>query len=423
MDSVVTEAVSQYPNILWWQVWNFMSIENGKCEFDERNIINLKGYNDSGKSAMLNALKVALFNSNPTKQVSFIQDDKEYFRVLIAFSDGVQILRDKYINGQSLYEMYKDGKCIYSSKNGNALTRITEVPKPIADYLGLIMYDGACLNARACFEKQIGVQTTGSENYKMFNAVLKSEEIATAGILLNNDKNKLASDIDATDYELQAQKRALGDAEKLTDDMITYLKSHDSTLDTFISATSELETMANLSNMLDSVRILPEMSIVNVSQLTDLISISNIIASMSNITITPEMGIVDNTKLKDLLEISSLSEKVNGVVITPQVSSIDFKQLSSLLSLVDLASTYDAIKVAPEVSSIESEQLSDLAIINKMVEDLAFYTSEISTNDSRLSVLADELGKLQTEVANHGVKMIKCPGCGRIFSQDEQHVH
>ena len=73
-----------------------LPVGHGKCEFDERNIINLKGYNDSGKSAMLNALKVALCNANPTKQVGFIQDDKDYFRVLVTFSDGVQILRDNY---------------------------------------------------------------------------------------------------------------------------------------------------------------------------------------------------------------------------------------------------------------------------------------------------------------------------------------
>ena len=41
-----------YSRLEFWEVWNFMSIEHGKCEFDERGIINIKGYNDSGKSAM-----------------------------------------------------------------------------------------------------------------------------------------------------------------------------------------------------------------------------------------------------------------------------------------------------------------------------------------------------------------------------------
>ena len=271
MDSPVVEQFENpYPRMLYWEVWNFMCIERGKCEFDDRNIVNLKGYNDSGKSAMLQALKVLISNSNPTKQVGFIQDDKDYFRVIAAFDDGVMILRDKYINGQSLYEMYKDNQLIYTSKSGNALTRITEVPKPIADYLGLIMYDGTCLNARACFEKQIGVQTTGSENYKMFNTVLKSEEIATASALLNNDRNKLASDINAVDADLQAQKGFLGNKDKITAEMVGYLKDHDSALDQYLTMESTLSTIHTLKVSKDAVVIYPELSGVDATQLAEL---------------------------------------------------------------------------------------------------------------------------------------------------------
>lgn len=393
MDSVVSESVNPYSRILYWEVWNFMSLKHARCDFDERNIVNLKGYNDSGKSAMLTALKVLLYNSNSTKQVSFIQDDKEYFRILVAFDDGVQIMRDKYVNGQSLYEMYKDGKCIYSTKNGNALTRVTEVPQPIADYLGLIMYDGVCLNARACFEKQIGVQTTGSENYKMFNSVLKSEEIATAGILLNNDKNKLSSDIEATDYELQAQKRLLGDNANLTKDMVDYLKAHDSQLDI---CESQIVALSNISNLLSAKNAVP---------------------------ITPEVGTVDVSQLNELSRISSLVQAISGVVIHPEVPSIDNSRLETLNNILSLSKAFNSIKVAPEVGQIESEQLKNLETIKNIVNDIAFYNAEISDNDTRLTALGEELKTLQVELANHGVKMVKCPGCGQIFNPEEAHAH
>ena len=186
-----------YSRLVSWEVKNFMSISDARVEFDGTGIVNFKGYNDSGKSAMLLALKVLLTNTDPTKQADFIQDDKEYFRVVAYFDDGVAILRDKYIGGQSLYEMYKDGQLLFSTKQGRVLTKVVGVPDVIAEYLGLIVYDGGTLNARACFEKQIGVQTTGSENYVMFNTVLRSEEIASASEMLNNDRNKLASDISA----------------------------------------------------------------------------------------------------------------------------------------------------------------------------------------------------------------------------------
>lgn len=392
-NTVVAESVNPYSSITSWEVWNFQSIEHGKCEFDERNIINLKGYNDSGKSAMLNALKVALCNANPTKQVGFIQDDKDYFRVLVTFSDGVQILRDKYINGQSLYEMYKDGKCVFSTKNGNALTKVSDVPQPIADYLGLIMYDGACLNARACFEKQIGVQTSGSENYKMFNTVLKSEEIATASTLLNNDKNKLASDISATDYDLQAQKNLLGTSGKITEDMVVFLKEHDAELDKLEANASELIAICNIYNGMISIPVIPEIASIDMSQVSELANIERLI------------------------------KELNGVVITPEVTAIDTVRLNELANIVSLNNALAQISVAPELATISDTQLNDLLIISNMVSTLAELDKEISDADKRISDTAIELEQLQKELANHGVKMVKCPGCGQIFDPEQQHVH
>lgn len=392
-NTVVAESVNPYSSITSWEVWNFQSIEHGKCEFDERNIINLKGYNDSGKSAMLNALKVALCNANPTKQVGFIQDDKDYFRVLVTFSDGIQILRDKYINGQSLYEMYKDGKCVFSTKSGNALTKVSDVPQPIADYLGLIMYDGACLNARACFEKQIGVQTSGSENYKMFNTVLKSEEIATASTLLNNDKNKLASDISATDYDLQAQKNLLGTSGKITEDMVVFLKEHDAELDKLEANASELIAICNIYNGMISIPVIPEIASIDMSQVSELANIERLI------------------------------KELNGVVITPEVTAIDTVRLTELANIVSLNNALAQISVAPELAIISDTQLNDLLIISNMVSTLAELDKEISDADKRISDTAIELEKLQKELANHGVKMVKCPGCGQIFDPEQQHVH
>lgn len=392
MDNVVASE-NPYSRILWWEVWNFMSIEHGKAEFDERNIINFKGYNDSGKSAMLNALKVALTNSNPTKQVGFIQDDKEYFRILIAFDDGVQILRDKYINGQSLYEMYKDGQCIFSTKKGSALVKVSEVPEPIADYLGLILYDGVCLNARSCFEKQIGVQTTGKENYSMFNTVLKSEEIFRAGELLNSDRNSLSSDIDATDYELQAQKQLLGDSMNLTADMIEYLKEHDSSLDTLITQETLLE------------------------------QINNIIYTISTIPVVPEVNGVDTSQLDELDAIANLCRQVDNITITPEVDCIaDGVQLDDLSSIISIADSLANIVVVPELDSVDTEQLNALDIIQTIVNNLAECDVVIQKDTESIEKISKELDELQKELSMHGVKMVKCPSCGQIFSPDEEHV-
>ena len=73
------EELDKHSRLLWWSVENFMSIKEAKVEFDDTNIINFKGFNDSGKSAMLRALEVLLSNKYPTEQAKFIKDGESYF--------------------------------------------------------------------------------------------------------------------------------------------------------------------------------------------------------------------------------------------------------------------------------------------------------------------------------------------------------
>lgn len=384
---------SPYSKIVSWEVFNFMSIAHAVCEFDERNIVNLKGYNDSGKSAMLTALKVAMCNANPSKQVGFIQDDKDYFRVLIKFDDDVTILRDKYINGQSLYEMYKGTELLYSSKSGNTLTRITDVPQPIADYLGLIMFDGACLNARACFEKQIGVQTTGSETYKMFNVVLRSEEIATAGVLLNNDKNKLAADINAVDAELSVIKKDIGSDRALSKDMIDYLKVHDASLD----ALAEMETQLN--------------------------SIRNIIVGINSIPVYDSVPDVDSVKLVELSNIASIVANLSSIKIVPDVPAVDVSRLADLIAIQTAFESVSAIKIQPEITqTVDMSQLAALSDIISLVGSVTAYSDLIKSDEEQLASLSNDLIQLQQELQAHGVKMVRCPSCGVMFDPSVGHV-
>ena len=383
-----------YSKILFWEVWNFMSIEHGKAEFDERNIINFKGYNDSGKSAMLTALKVAMTNLNPTKQVNFIQDNKDYFRVLIRFDDGVTILRDKYLNGQSLYEMYKDKQLLYSTKSpSGALTKVMEVPKPIADYLGLINYEKEYFNARSCFEKQLGVQTSGSENYKMFNTVLKSEELSVASTLLNNDKNKLLADIDALTDEVRATKNIIGIGQYLTDDMLGYLNEHDEKIDSLETCENTLEEMKGTRKTIEQIPEIPKMEMIDVEDLRLLNDIQTTAAELSNLHIAPE------------------------------VSQIDYEQLKTLQDIKTYADALKQVNIAPKVQEIDVEELNELVGIYNILAQINDCEGIITEDEKRLKDLDIQIDEL-TELSNQmGVKMVKCPDCGRIFDPDQAHLH
>lgn len=289
MSNVITESSgSTYSRLVAWEVFNFMCVEHGKAEFDNSGILNFKGYNDSGKSTMLRALDVLMYNIKPNMQTSFIQDDKDYFRVMAYFDDGVIILRDKYINGQSLYEMYKDGTCIFSTKKGTQLTKVVGVPEVIETYLGLISHDNMLLNSRSCFDKQLLVQTTGSENYKFLNAVLKSEELAIAGELVNTDKNKLLGDISATEAELSVYKKQTEGAQGITEGMVTALQGLDKNCDVYDEQLSGLGRIVETYNSAISVPDIPEMSKIDVSRVSALAQITGYVNELSNLKIAPE---------------------------------------------------------------------------------------------------------------------------------------
>lgn len=70
------------------------------------------------------AVAVVFNNFKASKQANWIKDECKYFRIEVNFDDGVKIVRYKYLTGQSLYEMFKDGYLVYSSKVNNQLTRL-----------------------------------------------------------------------------------------------------------------------------------------------------------------------------------------------------------------------------------------------------------------------------------------------------------
>ena len=393
MSDVVEKAENLYSRMLGWEVWNFMSIKHGKVEFDDRNIINLKGYNDSGKSAMLRALDVLMFNIKPQKQTEFIHDDENYFRIIAYFDDGVSILRDKYINGQSLYEMYKDEQLIFTTKNGNALTRVAEVPKPIEDYLGLVHWNKVNINSRSCWEPQLLVETKGSENYQMLNTILKSEEIAVAGKTLNNDKNKLASDIDTIDSQLNALRQMSASGSKITKGMVDYLKEHDENIDIAEKQIHDLTVLIENNDAISKVLVFPQLASVNIEQMDSLAELVKISSELSVIPNIPEVSTVDSAQLSDLSNLISISSELSKLVDQPQVDCIDTTRIDALSTLLS--------------------QASELTSINE----------EIRNADARQEELTKILEENQGVLNRFGVKTIKCPNCGETIIADELEAH
>ena len=380
-----------YSKLLEWEIWNFMSIEHAEITFDERNIVNLKGYNDSGKSATLLALKVLLLNVNPTKQKDFIQDGKDFFRVIARFDDGVSIKREKYLDGKSLYEMSKDNVVIYTtaSKDG-VLTKVQDVPEPIAQYLGLIMYEDTCLNARSCIEQLIGVSTKGADNYKLLNTVLKSEELATATTQINKDLNAKDKEIQAITSDLKATHNLYASFGALTKELIAHLKEADTVLDNENTRYAALYNANNLVSNINSVQIVPELDTIDLQRLTLLMSVNKTMTELSNLEITPELTTVDSSKLKKLLEISNLYNKVSAEETVPELHKIDDSKLQLLLN------------------------------ISRLLSEITATENEVTAIDNTLSELDTELNKHLEDMGD--TNLVKCPSCGTVFDPTNAEV-
>jgi len=382
----------QYSKVVAWEVWNFMSIEYAKVEFDGTNIINIKGYNDSGKSAMLRALDVLMFNIKPNAQLDMIQDDKEYFRVMAYFDDGVCILRDKYINGQGLYELYKGNEVLFSTKQNGALTKISAVPDVIRDYLGLITSSDWNINSRSCFEKQLLVQTTGSENNRALNEVLRSEELAKAGEMLNADKNKVKSELSVAETELDLYKKQISNSRGVSKELLEALRENDKILDLAEDKFSSLCACKETQNSLSEIPQIPELIPVNASQLSDLSAIADCDIQIAEIPSIPEVNIIDISRVSLLEQISTLFMEINRV------------------------------QVAPECSEIDNSRLELIVQIANIFSECASYDNIISNLDKEQADISESLVDVQKQLDELGQKFTICPNCGAVISS-EAHSH
>ena len=389
-ENTVVQASDNFAKIKEYEVWNFMSIKHAKVSFDDRNIINFKGYNDSGKSTMIRALEVCLYNRYPSSQSKFIRDDESYFRVLVTFEDGIQILKDKYSNGKGLYEMYKDGQVIFSTKKDGVLTKITGVPEPIEKYLGLVSYDDIYLNSRSCFEKQLLVETKGKENYNFLNSTLKSEELSVAGTLLNNDKNKLLSEKSRYDAEYDIFSADFGKFGEMS------VSSIDKNIDITSEKLSALEQM--------------KATRVNLGQIPDI----------------PEVVGIDCTQIDKMNEIRGITSQLSQLPNIPELQFTGTVQLDSLLNIIKTRNALDELNksnLEHELHKVDSDKITLIGAIKNKYSDISEIEKQNKELDDELKTLEEEIQKLSSEATDFNRKVLRCKNCGAVmFDDDESHA-
>lgn len=373
-----------YSKIKSVEVINFMVYSHAVVNFDDVNIINIKGYNSGGKSTMLKAIAVCLMNMYPKAQTKFIRHGEKFFRIKVSFEDGVTIVKDKYVNGQSLYELYKDDECVFTTKEGNRLTKIDGVPQVIQDYLGLCVVSTGCLNYQVRQDPLWLIETTGSENYNSLNEILKTEEIARANALLNSDKNKVNSEVTGIEASLNETNYALNEVRDYSDALLAALESKEAHCRDLVAMYRDLKSLMGITTSLSDIKDIPDVEKINSTQLEGINAIYKTATSIGNIVEYPEMDKLDASRLSAITAISNGVEKVKNTsdVDTPEVTVVDVSKLANL-----------------------SEMIATISNLKKVDE-------AITKCDSARESVKVNLDKIVAKARKQGIIFVECDNCG-----------
>lgn len=409
-DKFVSEKEHQ-SRIVSLSIKNFMSIKDALIEFDDSNVITLCGYNDSGKSAITRLLEVLFYNSYTTDQVKFITDGETYWSGILTFSDGIVYKREKYSDGKSLWELSKDGKILYTNRLENGtLAALSDIPEVIEKYLGVISDEltDEELNVRRNTDKLFLINTSGGDNYKILNSVLRSDVLASASKKLNDDKNKLNSEV----QHLETMQEMLKDEYNAVE--VAPKKDLDE-LDGFISNLEEtFMRQARLKGAVDSyielsgISVYDELTPIPLEKISYLQNIMQL-AKEKDIDLYDRVDSVDTARLVDLQNIMNLYQE-KSKPIYDSVSSVEMSRLRELQEIMKFCKILDNT-IYEELSPIEVNRVKDIKEIAEMFVD---YSGKLKQYRSVIEQLQNMRTKLDMLSKQYGLKV--CKNCGSIVS-------
>lgn len=420
--------MSEYSPLETLEVRNFMSYEHQVVSYDEKNIINFKGYNDSGKSAMLKAAAVLMMDAHSTKAAKFVRDGCDKFHIKATFADGVSIIKEKYAKGPTMYEMYKGGKCLFSNRqaDGRTLARLTGIPPIIADYLGMVDTDEGYLNYRINTDQQLLVDTPGSANFRFLNQVLQSDEIAGASVKINKDRNALNGSITSTEIDISRAEAIRDSTLKVDAAFIALLEAEN----LFVS---DKETVVALLQSqirtVDELEAVPEDFILDQINTVELESLSHIrgtveqIESLHEIPIVP---VVDSSMVDFFQTVTQGIEELSLIQEIPVLDVVHTEHLEVLSSLYAATETLKALEegTIPILEVVEVEKLEALSHIRVQAQAVLDLDAESLEIIDEANKLRQYQQKIIDAAKTAGLSVVTCKGCGEISLVDgEGHTH
>lgn len=361
---------------------NFMSLKKIRVEFDETGILNLTGYNDSGKSAITRLLEVLFYDAYSNEQVNFIHDGEDMFGVGVEFDDGISVNKYKYKTGKSVWEMLKGEEVLYTNQLANGIASMNDVPEPIANYLNVVEdeYTGEKLNIRRNTDKLFLVGMSGGEVYKIINTVLHFDTLAETVKRLNEDRNKEQSELTAKATSAQTLKSELKMLRVLDDSTVTILQENTEKLAQAKQRIIDVSSIAQLGDNILSLEPHPEVTPIDTSRYRDISGVINAKAEVGRTqqALPPELPVLDTSRLQQIQEIANLRQQM-------------------------------AVVINPEVTLIQTERFKEIKGIGQAYNEKYHLNSEVSKIEQELQEAQEQLRQLSTQ---HGFKI--CKNCGTV---------
>lgn len=353
------------------EIQNFMSIAEARIEFDDNNIINLCGYNDSGKSAITRLLQIMFYNSYSTEQARYIKEGTEFWVCSLEFDDGVEVNRYKYADGKSVYEMFKGGKCVFTNRreNGTVLA-MDNIPDVIANYLGVIKdeHTGEILNVRRNTDKLFLINTSGGDNYKILNAVLNSDVLADASKTLNEDRNKLQTQVVSLTTSAATLKNEVESLNVVDSEIVDSLEETVKKVAVNKQRVDYLTAIVEQKEKIDNLIAYEELPKLDTSRLSAILEIQKWYDNMT-VVAPQECKGVNTDKLRELENIMCLNQSMD-IIVPPECAKVSFERYTDIIAACQ---SYNRLwEVSNQLANIEAELVSDKTKLETLSKTCGF---------------------------------------------------
>lgn len=434
LPAAIVERWCKMAKLKAFEITNFMGYNEGRIEFDDRNIINIKGYNSSGKSAMLRALNVFFTFAWKTSLTNFIKHDKDYFELAGEFDDGTLITMRKKRGGAVSYRMVdtSEGTLVYTTEDedNKALWNSQAVPHIIAKYFN-VLTDTSNLHYRKGRDPLLLVDTTPGQNYKLLSEVLQSTLALKALQLAKKDLKDAQKEFQDVEAVREHTMERVYEVEHLTHAVVAKMEALQKQLQTQMDIAHKLSEYRDVLIKLETrekVACLKTLEMPDLSQLTRLTEISDLHRRQRVLTPIASLETLekpDATKLELLKDVSELHTRQQALAKIAGLNLLEVPNTARYALLSELEVLYkkkeaNRVPVDIEVSKKLSEAQASIQALHQQQElllNIVRVHHGILAQDTVQRKQQQEKYMLVEEIKayeHEGLHLVRCDHCNEL---------